>query len=288
MNLSNAFRAAAFSLRKVRMGIKPGDLVLDIGSGNNPLPRADVVCDKFIENSTHRHSRLAIYTPVVAGDIEHLPFKAKVFDFVNCSHVLEHVDNPARACAELSRVGRRGYIETPSELFERLMGGLPSHKWLVSAPEGRLVFESKAGPHTDERLAGLIWTLKTQHNAGLEDFMVRNSRQLHLMLFWTDQISADVRRHDGGWHGMQEIPDAPNSDMESTPSKVLDLWRFLLRGLERGRRRNKFELDAILACPACRGALRDDGATLRCDACRIRYPIQNGIPRLLLNEAEAP
>jgi uncharacterized protein YbaR (Trm112 family) len=41
----------------------------------------------------------------------------------------------------------------------------------------------------------------------------------------------------------------------------------------------------ILACPQCRGPLQAEPASLRCDACRLRYRIDNGIPVMLISEA---
>ena len=48
------------------------------------------------------------------------------------------------------------------------------------------------------------------------------------------------------------------------------------------------ELLAILACPACKGALRHTMGVpvLDCPACRLRYPVRDGIPVLLVNESE--
>ncbi|MGQ0538894.1 MAG: Trm112 family protein [Gemmatimonadaceae bacterium] len=47
------------------------------------------------------------------------------------------------------------------------------------------------------------------------------------------------------------------------------------------------ELLAILACPKCRGELeyRTAEAALICQRCRLRYPVRDGIPILLLDEA---
>lgn len=44
----------------------------------------------------------------------------------------------------------------------------------------------------------------------------------------------------------------------------------------------------IVACPACRGrlALADRGEWLFCSACRLRYPLRDGIPHLLADQAE--
>ncbi len=48
------------------------------------------------------------------------------------------------------------------------------------------------------------------------------------------------------------------------------------------------EILAILACPKCKGELRllADDAGLVCEACRLRYPIRDGIPVMLVDEAE--
>ncbi|HEX4486432.1 MAG TPA: Trm112 family protein [Terriglobales bacterium] len=43
----------------------------------------------------------------------------------------------------------------------------------------------------------------------------------------------------------------------------------------------------ILVCPACKQplALKDNGATLKCAACRRAYPVRDDIPILLIDEA---
>ena len=45
----------------------------------------------------------------------------------------------------------------------------------------------------------------------------------------------------------------------------------------------------ILVCPKCRGPLRHETKppALVCEACRLRYPIRDGIPILLIDEAES-
>lgn len=48
------------------------------------------------------------------------------------------------------------------------------------------------------------------------------------------------------------------------------------------------ELLAILVCPQCKGDLAYDAAaqTLTCPACRLRYRVVDGIPVMLVEEAE--
>jgi uncharacterized protein len=43
-----------------------------------------------------------------------------------------------------------------------------------------------------------------------------------------------------------------------------------------------------LACPQCKVDLRLEEDKLVCTQCRRRFPVRDGIPVLLLDEAEAP
>jgi uncharacterized protein YbaR (Trm112 family) len=47
------------------------------------------------------------------------------------------------------------------------------------------------------------------------------------------------------------------------------------------------ELLAILACPQCKGKiyLSETGEGIICDQCRLLYPINDGIPVMLIEEA---
>ncbi len=49
------------------------------------------------------------------------------------------------------------------------------------------------------------------------------------------------------------------------------------------------ELLEILACPKCKQKveLSEDGTTLVCSADRLRFPIVDGIPVMLIDEAES-
>ena len=47
------------------------------------------------------------------------------------------------------------------------------------------------------------------------------------------------------------------------------------------------QLLAILVCPKCKGELqyREAESALDCSACRLRYPIRDDIPIMLIDEA---
>ena len=126
------------------LGIGEGERVLEIGGGDNPFSRADVLVDVDFQTGLHRDGE-SICKGVsgqqyIQADLTALPFKEKSFDFVICIQVLEHVDDPGSACEELMRVADRGFIETPRKWTE-YYAGHPTHQWLVEDMGGRLIFE---------------------------------------------------------------------------------------------------------------------------------------------------
>jgi uncharacterized protein YbaR (Trm112 family) len=48
------------------------------------------------------------------------------------------------------------------------------------------------------------------------------------------------------------------------------------------------ELKTLLVCPRCHSALEEDeaAARLRCTGCGLAYPVRDGIPVMLIEEAE--
>ena len=95
--------------------------VLDVGPGHAPFPRANVSVD-FVD--------VPGVDNLIKCDLakEPLPFGDKEFDFVYCRQTIEDMYDPFPLCREMSRVGRAGYIETPSpmaELGRGVDGGSP-------------------------------------------------------------------------------------------------------------------------------------------------------------------
>lgn len=124
--------------------IPAGAKVLEVGPGHVPFSRADTFVDFNPVNGLDAHK--------VDMACEPLPFADKSFDFIYCRHVLEDMYNPFHLCAEMSRVGKAGYIETPSpvaELSRHVDGGSPSwrgynhHRYVVWAKNGVLNFVAK-------------------------------------------------------------------------------------------------------------------------------------------------
>lgn len=48
------------------------------------------------------------------------------------------------------------------------------------------------------------------------------------------------------------------------------------------------ELMEILACPKCKQGveLAEDGQSINCSNCRLRFPVRDDIPVMLIDEAE--
>lgn len=124
--------------------------VIEIGGGANPCPRSNTITN-FEQDKNQRGAKIRR----VEGakmidnlDVEHMSiFKDKEFDFSLCVQVIEHCDDPGKACDELMRVSKSGFIETPSPLCEKLIGW-DFHKWLVyicPKNENKLMFEKKRG-----------------------------------------------------------------------------------------------------------------------------------------------
>jgi uncharacterized protein YbaR (Trm112 family) len=45
---------------------------------------------------------------------------------------------------------------------------------------------------------------------------------------------------------------------------------------------------AIIVCPQCHASLTPTGEELVCDGCGLAYPVRDGIPVLLVDEARKP
>jgi len=128
--------------------IHPLDRVLEVGPGGNPHPRADVLLDKKFhteEETLHQRGdapKRNHKKQLVLFDGEHFPFKNKCFDYVICSHVLEHVQNIEAFLAELQRIASRGYLEFPTIYYDYIYN-FPEHLTFLFHRDGRIHYMPK-------------------------------------------------------------------------------------------------------------------------------------------------
>lgn len=180
----------AGSLRRILDSVEEDHRVLDVGGGVSAFCRADCVIDILpyderrpcYGGSDRRHTRETWITQDIcrAG----WPFGDKEFDFVVCSHVLEDVRDPLRVCEEMIRVGKRGYVETPSRLAETTRGvarsymaGHTHHRWLVDMVGGKIVFTMK-----QHKIHNRRHSFRLGPNRRLKPEFAASS------LFWTDRF----------------------------------------------------------------------------------------------------
>ncbi|MBI2675417.1 MAG: class I SAM-dependent methyltransferase [Candidatus Aenigmarchaeota archaeon] len=135
---------------------KDDGIVADIGCGPIPFPYANLLIDKNVDNDERwghgipNDGREIIYADLEVG----LPFPDKHVDFLYCSHVLEHLNDPVQGCREIIRVAKRGFIEVPTIVYEMLFGGDESlHEWVAEYfyPTEMLIFR-KLSPQEREAI----------------------------------------------------------------------------------------------------------------------------------------
>lgn len=179
---------------------KGTDKVLDIGSGSYPFPFATVLADRFMGKTSHRDQELRRDgKPLVLSDISALPFRTKCFDFVYCSHLLEHVDDPIAACSELIRVGTCGFIEAPTFTKDMLFAWAEGmHKWHILSASDRLIF-IEYSQRQKEGIRSSVWRDiilgPTYHP--LQSAFYENQDLFNTMFSWTDRFKVVVIRLDG-------------------------------------------------------------------------------------------
>lgn len=184
----------------------PSDwIVADVGPGTYPFRRANI----FIDYDQYTLSKALEAVPNAKAMCTELEdgladIPDKYFDYIWCSHLFEHLDNPMKCARVLSRVGKRGTLVIPGAIKEGLFNFEErQHKWLILPhPSGRggPIFVSHhpdiaqlKDPDIQKSLCRLFRS-RPGHNCCEADFLRE--------WFWQKEKYLDVIYH---WEGSLEI-----------------------------------------------------------------------------------
>ena len=183
-----------FLTQHITWGIKRNEIVLDIGAGNNPILRADILVDKYVDSDAERYSGIIVDRPFVNADGQHLPFKDKCIDFIYCSYVLEHIPDPEVFLHEVERVSKRGVIVTPHGDYEKL-DPRKMHLWYIWNKANKLILKQK---HCWDEYPNLSrYFYKITATDGYQRFYSKKHSLFNTTYFWNERVSHEIiRDHD--------------------------------------------------------------------------------------------
>ena len=207
--------------RRLRIPVAADALVLDVGGGDQPHWRADVVVDRY-PGASRAGQRIAgggarVDRPLFVADAAHLPFATGAFDYVVCSHTLEHVPDPAAAVAELCRVASAGYIEVPEAGASKVLD-FPTHLWWCSLDDGTLVFRAKHSHDFDGDIARFVADPEVRR--AVASLLARNFDRTVVCLQWDRTV--DVRVEGEPDESLMTVSD----DVLPAPPALAVLSRF--------------------------------------------------------------
>ncbi|MFC1714342.1 methyltransferase domain-containing protein [Candidatus Poribacteria bacterium] len=271
------------------MNIKPNDLVLEIGSGDNPRPRSDVLCDKIPEDDTQRGGAIVLDRPFIAADGQYLPFADKSFDYIICCHVLEHSEEPALFLSELMRVGHRGYMETPTEIGEKLYGW-PYHQWFINLDStGKLILRRKS----EEGVFGQLFHYLFSTDPTYARFHAQNHHLFLIQYEWSEKIDYEIVESDSVLMDLNTWESVEKLVGEQTRTGIAATVKNLVPGGVRQRMKSAIvkskgkhkktlqDIKSMIVCPVCKGQVEWHDDSISCQSCDGTYPIKDGVPFML-------
>ena len=266
----------AWSLRRLHCPVDRAALVLEVGSGGNPYPRANVLLDAYQETRERHWEPLVHDRPTVLAFGEKLPFRDKAFDFVIAAHVLEHTPDPQKFLAELQRVAYAGYIETPDAFMERI-NPYKDHRLEVTLRDDGLVIRKKLAWVVDAELVELY-----EQRAKLivsQKLIPEHPADFHIRYYWKDKITFLVINSavDSSWNPVDI--QRPNELVDGIKQTVrTGLLTFIRLIFSQSRRNKHIDLLELLLCPKCRGEkLVRQKDQIVCEGCKTSYGVKQNV-----------
>ena len=276
------------------LNIRRGDLVLELGSGNHPFIRSDVLLDKYLVDGSHRPAQLekrtavVIDRPLICGDAEALPFVDGAFDYVASFHLLEHLDRPDLCLQECMRVASKGYIVLPHKRYEKMFGW-EAHRTMGFVENTKLVIEQKTRFNWRCFEDGYFYTV-AETSSEFKRFYRKHLSDFEVRFEWQGHIDYEYRTHPDALPPSMfltaETTARGGINEENIPAK--DRLRRIVRVVISRFMRSYHSptvppLSDLLACPVCKVPVTLCGSddSYLCHSCRRRYPILQGIPMML-------
>ena len=267
----------AWSLRRLHCPVKREALVLEVGSGGNPYPRANVLLDAYEDTIERYHIPLVKDRPLVFGIVEKMPFRDKAFDFVIASHVLEHSVDPASFLQELMRVAKAGYIETPDAFCERLIP-FRFHRLEVTNEDGQIRIWRKPSWRPHGELVSLFE--KKVKNKHFIKLMQEHPEPFYMRYYWEDSIAYEVVNPDVdiSW----ALPSQTDLS-KRTRSRFRDVVVIMARWFfSQVARNKKIDVWSLLKCVKCDSTnFARTESSLSCCECGKHYVVRDGITMML-------
>jgi hypothetical protein len=141
--ISARFRARRMDRFAREFALTPATRILDVGGSPDTWDLLRIRPRVTLLNTPRTADEMARAAEWVAGDGRALPFRDGAFDIVFSNSVIEHVGDAAsqrRFAAEIARVGRGYWVQTPNRWFpveQHLL--TPLIHWLPRAWQRRIV-----------------------------------------------------------------------------------------------------------------------------------------------------
>jgi hypothetical protein len=292
---------------KIQLNIPSDGLVLEIGGGAFPHPLSDVLVDRYIEGkigySQRGRAPLVIGNrTIINADGSKLPFANQFFNYVICSHVIEHIplSDIDLFIKEMSRVALSGYIEAPSILYEAIRD-IPEHIWYVVCKSGTIHlcqktsaskwqpflnplfedgdFRSALHKHADLFFTGFEWKNSVQ-------FQIHHNVEELISLYpnnWAQQL---VSQNLEQMSRAKKLVQKKELIKQLCPPLFLSVSKKIKDSLEDKAHKRKekhpgIDWKDIVVCPMCYSRLSIDLSAnkITCLACQSEYSIRpDGIP----------
>lgn len=203
-----------YQKREFNFPIREGDKVLDIGSGPMPFPLATHLADIAEKDDSYGRGgaplKMLAGRPFTECPVEKTPFADKEFDFVYASHVLEHSTDPGAACEELMRIGKKGYIETPTAGKDCFMNfaKISNHLWDIKLVNDTLYFIEYSKLEREGIACDVMRDMAdnptTTRERAFSAIMNLKARNFNTMLMWGNGFKYKIIR-TGGSEAMSDL-----------------------------------------------------------------------------------